>query len=151
MTSRILIIASALVLNLNSASARVVKGFACKSTGQTALVVDSIDFRSDLTRIYGKIKGKPHFSDRIDRLTLKGAMSDTPCQSTDIDGIDMKRWYQFEDSGMIPVEIDFPPFSRYKGATAIAVSGPKGASTWTIISPQAAKSKRTIKKKRTRK
>lgn len=151
MTGRILILVAAVLLTLSNASAKVVKGFTCKSAGQTAFVVDSIDFRADLTRFYGKIKGKPHFSDRIDRLTLKGAMSNTPCTSTDIDGIDMKRWYQFEDSGMIPVEIDFPPFTRYRGITTIAVSGPKGDSTWTIVSPQAAKSKRTINKKRARK
>lgn len=62
------------------------------------MVIDSIDYRTDLTRIYGKLIGIPHTSNRIDE--IPGA--------TDIDGVDFKRWYQFEEDGKIPVEIDLP-------------------------------------------
>lgn len=93
--------------------------------------IDSIDFRSDLTRIYGKLIGTPHTSNRIDRLTLTAGAS-TPCTSTDIDGIDMKRWFQWEDSFRIPVEIDFPMLNPSVSDITIEADGPKGSSKWVV-------------------
>lgn len=95
------------------------------------LEIDSIDFRSDLTRIYGKLIGTPHTSNRIDRLTLT-AGTDAPCTSTDIDGIDMKRWFQWEDSFRIPVEIDFPVLNPSVSGITIVADGPKGSSKWVV-------------------
>lgn len=66
---------------------------------EKVMQIDSIDYRSDLTRVYGKLIGTPHTSNCITEIS--GA--------TDIDGVDFKRWYQFEDDGIIDIEIDFPP------------------------------------------
>ena len=52
--------------------------------------------------------------------------------ATDIDGIDMKRWFQWEDDNAIYVEIDFPPM-KIQSEFTIMLSGPKGPSKWTII------------------
>lgn len=120
------------LIGVISTNARVVKGYKSKSTGVNALVVDSIDFRKGLTRVYGKLKGKPHTSDRIDKITLKGSINPKGCEMTDIDGIDAKRWYQWEDSGEIAVEIDFPVCSNKAGESKFFVVGPKGESVWTI-------------------
>lgn len=84
-------------------SGRVVSGYRSTPTGALAVSVDSIDFRNDLTRLYGKLKGRPHTSHRID-----GAALDSR-PATDIDGVDFRRYFQWEDDGVIAVEIDFPP------------------------------------------
>lgn len=116
----------------HSASAKIVKSAKCSSTGSIGLIVDSIDFRGDCTRIYGKLTGTPHIANRIDNLILKGSMSHKAVKSTDIDGIDLKRWFQWEDEAIIPVEIDFPSCSSKRGRTTVSVTSPKGACTWVI-------------------
>ena len=73
--------------------------FSCTPTGK--ITVDSIDYRTDLTRFYGKVHGTPHTALRFDEVT----------GSTDIEGVDIERWFQFEDNGMINLEIDFMPFT----------------------------------------
>ena len=82
-----------------------------ESTGYITFRVTSIDYRPDLTRVYGTLVGRPHTSERIDELTIM-----TPggkvISSTDIDGVDMKRWFQGEDDGAIEVEIDFPAMKQ---------------------------------------
>lgn len=112
--------------------AKVVKGYkTTTSTGSIELIIDSIDFRKDLIRVYGKLKGVPHTSNRIDNMTLKSGKK--IAAFTDIDGVDARRWFQWEDTGLIPVEIDFPPY--FKSSTAmmmITTEGPKGNSSWTI-------------------
>lgn len=87
------------------------------------LVVDSIDFRQDLTRIYGRILGRPHTSQRIDELELD--INGDKMRATDIDGVDFKRWFQWEDDGIIPVEIDFPAMSQFNGAS-LKITTPRG-------------------------
>lgn len=105
----------------------VVKGLtatAIKKEHSIDFAVDSIMYRDDVTRIYGKFKGHPHTSWRIDEATLSGT------GIVDIDGVDLKRWFQWEDDGIIPVELDFPP--HLKGEMLLQISGPKGEGNWLI-------------------
>lgn len=69
-------------------------------------VADSVDYRSDLTRLYGRVVGRPHTSHRIDGVSI--TVGGQEYESTDIDGVDFKRYFQWEDDGEIPLEIDFP-------------------------------------------
>ncbi|MCM1356624.1 MAG: hypothetical protein NC212_09510 [Staphylococcus sp.] len=86
--------------------AKVVKDFASSSDNVLTFRVDSIDYRQDLTRVYGAVKGRPHTSNRIDDVKYVGAGG--TLETTDIDGVDYKRYFQWEEDGEIPVEIDFP-------------------------------------------
>lgn len=74
--------------------------------GVLSLAIDSIDFRTDLTRVYGRIYGRPNTSQRIDAATL--TVGRRSVSWTDVDGIEMKHYFQFEEDGMLPLEIDFP-------------------------------------------
>lgn len=91
---------------LSPLAAKTVRGYESSSDNILCFEVDSIDYRSDLTRVYGKVKGRPHTSNRIDLVQLIG--TGASASSTDIDGVDFRRYFQWEDDGMIPVEIDFP-------------------------------------------
>lgn len=122
-----------LLLGVLFADAKVVKGFDFskdESTGYITFVVESVDYRPDLTRIYGKLKGKPHTSERIDELILI-LPSGKQHALTDIDGVDLKRWFQWEDNGLIDVEIDFPVIKECNKFT-LKSSGPKGISQTQI-------------------
>ncbi|MDE6716280.1 MAG: hypothetical protein K2J74_07365 [Muribaculaceae bacterium] len=92
------IILFALILCGITAMAKINRDVTYTSVPDKVMQIDSIDYRSDLTRVYGKLIGIPHTSNCITEIS--GA--------TDIDGVDLKRWYQFEDEGIINVEIDFP-------------------------------------------
>lgn len=90
--------------------------------------VDSIDFRKSLTRVYGRLTGRPHTSGRIDGATLvtdRGSLT-----ATDIDGVDFERYYQFEDDGTIPLEIDFTPARK---ATAVKLRTVRGEATINLV------------------
>lgn len=100
------------------------------STGSLTLLADSVDFRSDLTRVYGRLSGRPHTSNRIDFISVRGSEG-AETESSDIDGVDMKRWFQWEDDGIIPVEIDFPAM-KPQTYMVITVQGPRGESIWKI-------------------
>ena len=86
--------------------AKIVKDYESASDSTLSFQADSIDYRSDLTRVYGKLIGRPHTSNRIDGVSLTCLGS--AVTSTDIDGVDFQRYFQWEDNGQIPVEIDFP-------------------------------------------
>lgn len=62
-----------------------------------------VGFRKDLTRVYCSFVARPHTAHRIDKVTLGGI------EAIDIDGVDMGRYFQTEESGRIDLEIDFPP------------------------------------------
>lgn len=94
-----------------------------------AVVVDSVDFRSDLTRVYGRLVGRPHTSGRVDTASLLSGKSSW--DATDIDGIDFKRYFQWEDDGEISVEIDFPAMKPLKTAR-LALMTARGKSVTTI-------------------
>lgn len=104
---------------------------ASKSGGQIGFKIEKIDYRDDLTRVYGFLIGKPHTSGRIDEMIFVASTGEKH-DATDIDGIDMKRWFQWEDDNAIYVEIDFPPM-KIQSEFTIMLSGPKGPSKWTII------------------
>lgn len=104
---------------------------ASKSGGQIGFKIEKIDYRDDLTRVYGFLIGKPHTSGRIDEMIFVASTGEK-LDATDIDGIDMKRWFQWEDDNAIYVEIDFPPM-KIQSEFTILLSGPKGPSKWTII------------------
>lgn len=59
-----------------------------------------------IVRIEGNLYGLPHTSNRIDSITLH--LRGVQFGATDIDGVDLKRYFQWEDDGIIPMEIDFP-------------------------------------------
>lgn len=94
-----------------------------------AVVVDSVDYRSDLTRVYGKFVGRPHISGRVDAASLLSGKRSL--SATDIDGVDFKRYFQWEDDGEIPVEIDFPAVKPLKAAQLILTTT-RGESVTTI-------------------
>lgn len=123
----------------------MVRGFSCAvvKSGLMTMTVDSIDYRSDLTRVYGSFKGMPHTSFRVDdiRLTAGGATYN----ATDIDGVDIRRWFQWEDEGSIPVEIDFPRMKPAK-EFSVEVTGPKGGAVWKYT--KKASSKKTSNKRK---
>lgn len=100
------------------------------SDGQhLTLVVDSIDYRADLTRMYGKFVGRPHTSQQVKSITLhNGARS---YAATDIDGVDFNRWFQWEDDGVIPVEIDFDKMPEVKTGRLVIVT-PRGTDSCTM-------------------
>lgn len=68
--------------------------------------IDSVEWRSDLTRVYCRIVGMPHTSDRIDGVTLVSGKR--TFRANDIDGVDFRRYFQWEEEGSINLEIDFP-------------------------------------------
>lgn len=94
-----------------------------------AVTVDSIDFRTDLTRVYGKLVGRPHTSHRVDEATL--LTGKTSFKADDIDGVDFKRYFQWEDEGEILIEIDFPKMKRFNAAQLILVT-PRGESVTSV-------------------
>ena len=51
--------------------------------------------------------------------------------ASDIDGVDFRRWFQWEDDGLIPLEIDLPPMKPTATVKVYAVS-PHGVATWII-------------------
>lgn len=65
--------------------------------------IERIEFRDDITRIYCTFVALPHTAHRIDAVTLSGVAA------TDMDGADLGRYFQTEDSGRVKLEIDFPP------------------------------------------
>lgn len=89
------------------------------------VTVDKIEYRSDLTRVYATMNGNPNRAQRIDAVKLLAGMH-REYDATDIDGVDFKRWFQWDDSGVIKLEIDFPPIKRTKKIT-LFFDTPKGA------------------------
>ncbi|MCF0213440.1 MAG: hypothetical protein HUK13_03185 [Muribaculaceae bacterium] len=74
--------------------------------GAFNVTVKSVDFRKDLLRVTCVLQGRPNTSQRIDgvRLYVSGKKY---YEATDIDGVDLKRYFQWEEDGKITVEIDF--------------------------------------------
>lgn len=106
MIKRIAIAVVAIAAAACGAQAKIVKNYKSHSDDVLTFQVDSIDFRKDLTRVYGKVIGRPHTSHRIDGVTLN--INNQSLMSDDIDGVDFKRYFQWEDDGFILLEIDFP-------------------------------------------
>lgn len=106
MKKSIVYIALVSILLPLSASAKVERGYHSESKPGLSFVVDSVDYRKDLTRVYGRLIGAPHTSGRIDRISLAAPSGTMMC--SDIDGVDFNRYFQWEASGVINTEMDFP-------------------------------------------
>ncbi len=124
------------------AEARSNHAKATRCNGSLEFRCDSIDFRADLTRVYGKLVGSPHTSNRIDAVQLRASKA----IADDIDGVDMKRWFQWEDDGIIPVEIDFPAM-KFRSSVEMEVITPRGTSTWIVDVAPAHDVKRKAKRR----
>lgn len=122
-----------LLAGVGSIGAREVKGFATAkgSTGNITFRVTSVDYRTDLTRVYGQFVGRPHTSERVDELLLI-LPNGKALRCNDIEGVDLKRWFQWEDNGSIDVELDFPPM-REQSRFTLKSTGPKGESRSSIV------------------
>lgn len=84
--------------------------------------IDSIVCRPDLSRVYCRAIGRPNTSQRIDSVSLNGTI-----RATDIDPIYFERAFQWEEEGVQPLEIDFPPLKKAPGAFYLNFSTPYGA------------------------
>lgn len=73
--------------------------------------VDSIMSRDDVSRVYATMRGPINHSGRIDSSSAVINPS-TRFEADDIDGVDFKRWFQWDDTGIINLEIDFPAASN---------------------------------------
>lgn len=106
MIKRIAVVIAAVIMIGCAAQARIVRNYRSHNGDILTFQVDSIDYRKDVTRIYGKVIGLPHTSHRIDDATLDINGKSLPAD--DIDGVDFKRYFQWEDDGFILIELDFP-------------------------------------------
>ena len=116
------------------------------------LTVDSIEFRSDLVRLYGHLLATPHTSARIheitgsegDKVLAPAEMKSYP--ANDIDGFAFTHRFQWEDDGDLPIEIDFPAFQPLN-AFLISATTPTGHVTWALrrTSAKATKGTKTVK------
>lgn len=106
-----------LLIAVFAAQARVERNYRLSSARHLTLVVDSIDYRSDVTRVYGKFIGTPHTSQKLHEAVIENAGK--RYVASDIDGVDFNRWFQWEDDGVIPVEIDFPVMAVVNNATLV--------------------------------
>lgn len=60
----------------------------------------------DVIRVSVNLVGRPHTAGRIDSVYMVSSGS-AELPAVDIDGVDFKRWFQWEDDSAIYVEIDF--------------------------------------------
>ncbi len=70
------------------------------------IIPDKVTKTDEGIRISLCLIGIPHTSQRIDSIDLKVGKRIVP--ANDIDGIDFKRYFQFEDEGVVTVDVDFP-------------------------------------------
>lgn len=74
------------------------------------IIPDKVTKTDDGIRIALCLIGIPHTSQRIDSVDL--VIGEKKYAATDIDGVDFERYFQFEDEGVLTIEVDFP----FKGA-----------------------------------
>ena len=82
-----------------------------------------------VSRIACTLTGVPNTGHRIDGATL--IVGKERLTASDIDGIDFKRYFQFEEEGEIEIEIDFPRRRRFSPNDRIELTTPAG----TISAP----------------
>lgn len=82
-----------------------------------SVATDTVEWRSDVTRVHCRLKGIPHTSHRVDSVAMTAGSK--RFVATDIDPIYFTRSFQWEDDGVIPVEIDFAPMKARKQFTLI--------------------------------
>lgn len=115
--------------------AQVVSGWV--NTGETlqtdapahnfAFEVDSVDFRPDLTRIYGRFIGTPHVAINVKHILLASS-NNKRYVADDTDGFDLNKYFQFEENPTFNVEIDFGPMAPTEGFSIKFVSANGGIS-----------------------
>lgn len=120
-------------------NAKVVRNYSSQSDGKLTFTVDSIEYQQDFTRIYGHLLGKPHTSNRINGVIITG--TGVSYTSSDIDGVDFRRYFQWEEDGSIPIELDFPAMKSLNSARLI-FDTTHGLSTTTVV-----KTKQSTKRK----
>lgn len=118
-----------LVIAVFAAQARTERNYRLSAARHLTLTVDSISYRASLTRVYGKFVGRPHTSQKLHGITIE--CKGKKYEANDIDGVDFDRWFQWEDDGMIPVEIDFPRTPSLNNAIMI-ISTEKGVDRCSI-------------------
>lgn len=134
------------VTAVTPAQARMVRGCVSSTDGPLTFTVDSVDCRKELTRIYGRLEGRPHTSSRIDAVTL--VTDKTPLREcTDMDGVDFNRYFQWEDDGTINVELDFGPVRNGEsGQLTFTTPLGKSVTDWRPA-PKAVKSGKNKKRR----
>lgn len=104
--------------------------YSVESKGNIEFTCSEVEYRHDIIRIYGQLIGRPHTANRIDMITMvNGSASIT---SNDIDGIDYQRWFQWEDNGKIPIEIDIPYKGDKLNKITIKAQSPRGDCIWML-------------------
>lgn len=73
--------------------------------------------RDGVTRIAFNLQGLPHTSNRIDDVIL--FIKGKSCHASDIDGVDFKRYFQWEEDGIIPIEVDFPKQKKFESSDSV--------------------------------
>ncbi|MDE6534411.1 MAG: hypothetical protein K2K82_00195 [Muribaculaceae bacterium] len=120
MRNRIFI--AALLMLFGVAVAQNNFGFQRKAQDHNMTIrIDSISCREDLSRVYCKAYGRPHTSNRIDGVKLDGKIA-----ATDIDPIYFERSFQFEDEGVILLEVDFPALKNKPKSFTLDFQTPYG-------------------------
>lgn len=114
------------------AFAVVYRGYKSTNSATTPLTVTvvQVDCRPTLTRVTARLVGRPHTSQRVDSVVLK--VGNRRLTATDVDGIDFKRWFQWEDDGVIEVEIDFPKVALGRGSFVLETATPRGVAKTTV-------------------
>ncbi|MCM1164069.1 MAG: hypothetical protein NC339_07470 [Muribaculaceae bacterium] len=128
-----------------TSQARMIRGCESVSEGEPSFSVDSIDCRKDLTRVYGRVIGRPHTSSRIDAVGMLvpgGVLK----ECTDIDGVDFNRWFQWEDDSEILLELDFGPVKDARSGQ-LTFSSPRGTTIVKWTTPDT-KADKKLKKRR---
>ena len=70
-----------------------------------------------VSRIAFDIQGIPHTSNRIDDVVLYNRGKEY--HATDIDGVDFNRYFQWEDNGVISIEVDFPRCKKFAATDSV--------------------------------
>ncbi|MDE7154507.1 MAG: hypothetical protein K2O00_08745 [Muribaculaceae bacterium] len=78
----------------------------------------SNDNSDGVTRMTVRLTSLPNTSSRVDSVTLV-APGGSRFLATDIDGIDFKRYFQWEDDGKVTVDVDFPRQTKTDGGKVI--------------------------------
>lgn len=79
-----------------------------------------------VSRLGVSLIGIAHTSSRIDSAHIhrsNGAI----CAASDIDGVDFQRYFQWEDDGLIDIELDFPKSLDYGSSDTLIVYTVYGA------------------------
>lgn len=93
--------AASVPLSVHEASAQV-----NQLDAEINIIPDKTVKTDDGIRISLCVVGIPHTSQRIDGIDL--VIGSKLVKAVDIDGVDFERYFQFEDSGVQTIEVDFP-------------------------------------------